>query len=177
MSAQSNLLRSATHWPKRRPAKGAIFSACRRYRYLLWRSVAAIGGGTMTWIMLNPSTAGASADDPTIRRCQVFTRSWGFGRMLVVNLFAFRATLPTDLREAEAPVGPDNDRLILQAVRGAERVVCAWGVHGELHGRGELVRARLTTADVDLYHVGLTRFGHPRHPLYLPASTLPVVWA
>ena len=150
---------------------------CGRYRYLLWRTVAAIGTGTATWIMLNPSTADASADDPTIRRCRGFTRAWGFDRMLVVNLFAYRTTSPTDLALADAPVGPDNDRLILRAVRGGGRIICAWGIHGELHGRGEAVRALLRSAGVELHHVGLTCRGHPRHPLYLRATTLPTLWA
>jgi hypothetical protein len=83
--------------------------------------------------MLNPSTADASQDDPTIRRCIGFARQWGCGRLVVLNLFAFRATDPADLKRAADPVGPENrawfDRTLVDDLVGGP-VVCGWGVHG-----------------------------------------------
>jgi len=121
------------------------------------------------FVMLNPSTADAEQDDPTIRRCAGFARAWGFGGMTVVNLFAFRATDPARLRRARDPVGRDNDHHIATAARGAGMVVLAWGVHGALDGRDRVVAALL--ADVRPRCLGTTRGGYPRHPLYLPAAT------
>src|SRR5688572_11312536 len=121
--------------------------------------------------MLNPSTADAVRDDPTIRRCIGFARTWGYRRLVVTNIFALRATLPAALRGAADPVGPGNDRFILRAAREADRVVCAWGVHGALGNREEEVLALLRGLAME--HLGLTRGGHPRHPLYLPAQSQP----
>ena len=114
----------------------AVISACGRYRYLLTRQVGP-GPRTATFIMLNPSTADATNDDPTIRRCIGFARQWGCGRLAVLNLFAFRATEPADLKRAEEPVGPENrawfERTLLGTPDGP--VVCGWGVHGEHMGQ------------------------------------------
>ncbi len=159
-------------------AHGALFSRCGRYRYLLWRTLPQrdASAGSVVWLMLNPSTAGANSDDPTIRRCLGFTRAWGYRRLFVVNLFAWRTSDPALLAKARAPVGGDNDRAIVTAARNADRVVCAWGVHGTIRERDQEVRALLEAADIRLHHLGLTKAGHPRHPLYLAASTLPVRW-
>jgi hypothetical protein len=119
--------------------------------------------------MLNPSTADASRDDATIRRCASFSRAWGFGAMVVVNLFALRATDPRRLREAADPVGPRNDGAIRGAAGGSDAVVAAWGRHGSLRGRDERVLDLLRDHDVRL--LGVNADGSPRHPLYLPAST------
>ncbi len=157
---------------------GALFSKCGRYRYLLWRTLRQrdVSAGSIVWLMLNPSTADASSDDPTIRRCLGFTRAWGYRRLLVVNLFAWRTGDPAKLAKARAPIGIDNDRAIATAANSADRVVCAWGVHGTIRERDQEVRALLETAGVKLHHLGLTKAGQPRHPLYLAASTLPVRW-
>lgn len=122
--------------------------------------------------MLNPSTADASRDDPTIRRCVAFARAWGYGGVEVVNLFALRATHPFYLRASAEPVGPDNDRHILLAARRAEHTVLAWGIHGELGGRGADVLALLSRRTRALC-LGWTRQGHPRHPLYLRRDARP----
>src|SRR3954453_788312 len=109
--------------------QNAVISACGRYRYLLTRQV---GPGTRTavFIMLNPSTADATDDDPTIRRCIGFARQWGCGRLAVLNLFALRATDPAWMKQADNPVGPENrdwfDRTFPASHDGP--VVCAWGV-------------------------------------------------
>ena len=119
--------------------------------------------------MLNPSTADAVRDDPTIRRCIGFARAWGYRRLVVTNLFGLRATLPAALRRAADPVGPRNNQYVMRAARGADRIVCAWGVHGALGNRAAEVLTLLGGFHVE--HLGLTRHGHPRHPLYVPAST------
>jgi hypothetical protein len=150
---------------------GAREDRTGRYRLLLWRAWAG-GEGCVVFVMLNPSTADARRDDPTVRRCMGFARAWGFGRLEVVNLFALRATDPTALRRARKPIGRGNDRAIVDAVRRGDVVVAAWGVHGALGGRDAAVRALL--ADRPLHCLGVTRGGHPRHPLYLRAGSRPV---
>lgn len=149
------------------PPGGALFDPTRRYRYRLWRRWA--DGGLAVFVMLNPSTADAERDDPTIRRCAGFARAWGFGGMTVVNLFALRATDPARLHRARDPVGRDNDRHIAAAAAGGDLVVVAWGVHGGLRERDRAVLDLLAASRPRC--LGLTRGGHPRHPLYLPART------
>lgn len=157
-------------------SRSAELSPCGRYRYLLTRTLGT-GTGTCLFVMLNPSTADHTVDDQTIRQCIGFTAAWGFRRLEVVNLFAWRATLPREMLSAIDPVGPSGDDWILRAARGASRIVCAWGEHGRHRGRGEAVRQILRTDGHTLYHLGLTK-GHaqPRHPLYLARETAPKEW-
>ncbi|GGL57063.1 DUF1643 domain-containing protein [Wenxinia marina] len=122
--------------------------------------------------MLNPATADAHRNDPTIARVEARTRLWGWPGFVVCNLFAFRATRPEALRQAADPVGPRTDRILRREVRGAGSVLCAWGVHGALAGRDAEVRTML--AGRDPLCLGLTKDGHPRHPLYLRADARPV---
>jgi hypothetical protein len=146
----------------------AVISACGRYRYLLTRRVGP-GPRTATFLMLNPSTADATNDDPTIRRCLGFARRWGCKRLVVLNLFAVRATDPADMKRADDPVGPENpewfDRTLRALVDGP--VVCAWGVHGAHLGRDQAVLGWLDGYDIKPLALGITREGHPKHPLYL----------
>ena len=151
--------------------RGAREDRTGRYRFTLWRALPD-GRGRVLFIKLNPSTADAPQGDPTNRRCIGFARAWGFARMDVVNLFALRSTHPADLRRARDPIGDRNDRTIAAAARRADLVVAAWGVHGALAARDRAVLALL--ADRPLHCLGVTRAGHPRHPLYLPAATRPV---
>jgi hypothetical protein len=157
-------------------SRSAELSPCGRYRYLLTRTLAT-GAGTCLFVMLNPSTADHAVDDQTIRQCIGFTAAWGFRRLEVVNLFAWRATLPWDMLAAIDPIGPSGDDWILRAARDAGRIVCAWGEHGRYRGRGEAVRHLLRTDGRALHHLGLTK-GHqqPRHPLYLARETAPKEW-
>lgn len=106
-------------------SRGALISECGLYRYRLWRRWGI--GPHATWIMLNPSTADADLDDPTIRRCIGFARAWGFSAIEVVNLFALRATNPRELGRSADPIGPDNDRHLSEAGRAAELRIAAWG--------------------------------------------------
>ena len=124
---------------------------------------------------INPSTADADSDDPTIRRCRAFAASSNCGRLVVVNLFAFRATKPSELKRAADPIGPHNDLYLTNAARRASIIVCAWGIHGGFLGRDKAVRT-LVSAIGRYFHLGLTRDGHPRHPLYVPSATAPILW-
>ena len=119
--------------------------------------------------MLNPNTADAVRDDPTIRRCVAFARRWGYGGVDVVNLFAYRTPHPRELARAEDPVGPRNDRYLRRALRTAELVVCAWGATRVAARRAHAVAGILDGAP--LHCLGRTRSGAPRHPLYLRADT------
>ena len=148
----------------------ALLSPCRRYRYALWRRWGE--GPPAMFIGLNPSTADETADDPTIRRCIAFARSWGHGALCMANLFAYRATRPADMLAQDDPVGPENDAHLQKLAAEAGVVVAAWGVHGTHRGRHNVVRAMLPA----LHYLRLTKDGHPGHPLYLPASLRPVAW-
>lgn len=151
--------------------RSALIDPTGTYRYTLTREWEP-SLGRACFIMLNPSTADATKDDPTIRRCIAFARTWGYGGLEVVNLFAYRATSPADLWPLADPVGTENDAHIADAVRRCHIVVAAWGVHGEYRGRGAEVASRV----LGLMCLGTTKGGHPRHPLYVRGDTLPVAF-
>lgn len=138
------------------------------YRYTLDRDLFA-GEGTVAFIMLNPSTADATQDDPTIRRCIGYGISWGFQKLLVGNLFALRATKPIKLLAADDPVGPENDRWLREIANEADLVVCAWGAH-KLAAK----RAREAVLPGELTALKVTASGQPGHPLYLKKDLQPV---
>jgi hypothetical protein len=140
----------------------ATFNEARTHRYLLARSWQE-NLPVMTWIMLNPSTADAFTDDPTIRRCVSFARREGCGGIQVVNLFALRATDPRELRSHADPVGACNDQTIEAHTCG--RVVVAWGAHGKFAGRAMAVSRALLVTGVTPLCLGVTKDGHPKHPL------------
>ena len=147
-------------------ARLAVLDPSRTYRYLLeWRWGAA---APMVFVMLNPSTADAMRNDPTIRRCAGFARRERCGGLVVANLFALRATRRAALARHPDPVGPDNDHALCAAVARGAPVIAAWGTLGTLHGRDRAVTALL--APLRLHCLGLTSMGHPRHPLYTPAA-------
>jgi hypothetical protein len=100
----------------------------------------------------------------------------GFGAFRVLNIFAWRATDPRDMRAAADPVGPENDSAILDSVPWADTVVCAWGTHGAHLGRGLQVEQLLRATGVPLTHLGLSKAGHPKHPLYIGYAVQPVEW-
>ncbi len=152
--------------------KMARLSPCGTYRYSLNRRWD-IGRPRVGWIMLNPSTADAEVDDPTIRRCMGFARSWGYGGIVVRNLYALRATDPRELRKHSDPIGPDN---LLDECASDPLTIAAWGAHGAWRDRGNSVRSLLNRIGIPLYHLGLTKDGHPRHPLYLKADLQPTLW-
>lgn len=153
----------------------ATFSPCGAFRYALTRCWAP-GSPRLAFVLLNPSTATEAADDPTIARCVRRARDGGFGAVRIVNLFAFRAIRPAELRAAADPVGPQADAAIATAARWADLIVCGWGNHGALQGRGPAVAAVLRRAGHRLHHLGLTQAGHPMHPLYRPLAEGPRPW-
>ncbi len=140
----------------------------RRYRYWLHRELAADGDGGLVFVMLNPSTADAVADDPTIRRCVGFGKRWGFRELTVVNLFALRATNPAALRaHGAAAVGGRNNDALRWARSAANTVVAGWGNHGR-HLDRDLAVMDLVGPTMALR---TTRLGCPAHPLYLPSAS------
>lgn len=155
-------------------SKSAVISECKKYRYELRRKISD-HGRICCFIMLNPSTADAHQDDPTIRRCMGFAQRLECGELIVVNLFAYRATSPKDLFLATDPVGPDNFDYVTAAANEVwhhntpERgyVICAWGAYGNHMDQGETVLGWLDRWCVPAYCLGTTKDGNPRHPLYL----------
>lgn len=156
--------------------RDAVFSPDGEYRYALVRSWA--DGPRDTWIMLNPSTADAEVDDPTIRRCIGFSRAWGAGGIRVVNLFALRATDPAELLRHPSPIGRTNDKVISTTIASSKkgRVVAAWGAHRMAAERGRAVAALITPLRAPLFCLGVTKLGYPRHPLYVAGNTPLVPW-
>lgn len=166
----------------------AHFSPCRTWRYTLTREVADPQFGcididerdaAVTFVGLNPSTADETKDDPTIRRCVRFARDWGFTRLNMVNLFAYRATDPNDLfaaaRDSIDVVGPENDHWISLTFGGSDAIIAAWGAPTPLTMKR--VEQFAETFDVWKFHaLGLTALGSPRHPLYMRADSQPVVF-
>lgn len=134
---------------------------------------------TVVWVMLNPSTADADVDDPTIRRCISFSAELGADSLRVVNLYAYRATDPKHLLAVEDPVGPMDNTVIRETLLAARAmrspVIGAWGVNA----RADRVSEFVTIADecrVPLHCLGITKSGMPRHPLYVLGSTRPTPW-
>jgi hypothetical protein len=145
---------------------GAVLSPCGTYRYTLDR-VWDASLPTALFIMLNPSTADASVDDPTIRRCISFAKREGCGALTVVNLFALRSTNPDALTTHPDPVGPDNDTHIALALgKQPEVAIAAWGAHPFTRARAEAVAALLAPV-WQVNCLGTTKSGDPRHPLYV----------
>ena len=121
---------------------GATFSPCRRWRYLLWRRWDAAKPAA-NFLMLNPSTADEHKLDPTCSRARDYAERWGFGTLIVTNVFGWRATDPDDMKAAKDPVGPGNDAAIVKAARESAIVVCAWGNHGGFNDRSKEVLKKL----------------------------------
>lgn len=156
--------------------RAALISDCGRYRYRLTRTWGP--GPTAVIVMLNPSTADGTQDDPTIRRCVTFARAWDCGSLTVVNLYAWRATKRADLWLAPDPVGPDNNEHLRDAASAAQEtdapLVGAWG--------GFATAARITDVLAlpgmgRLTALAVTKAGQPKHPLYLQANLTPTPWA
>lgn len=155
---------------------GADFSGCLRWRYRLWRRWDAAKPAA-NFLMLNPSTADEEKLDPTCARARDYAERWGYGALVVTNVFAWRATDPRAMRAVKDPVGPDNDRTIVRAARDAALVVCAWGNHGAHLDRSARVVSLLGRAGVRLHALRVNGSGEPAHPLYLKGSLRPQPWA
>lgn len=153
----------------------ALYSDCEQYRYALTRTWDPKGTKVL-FVMLNPSTATEVQNDPTVERCERRARTLGFGSFCVTNIFAWRDTDPRKMRAAKDPVGPKNDKTILEFAYWADTIVCAWGTHGEHRQRGHEVQQILRETQQPLYHLGLSKAGHPKHPLYIAYSEQPQLW-
>jgi hypothetical protein len=157
---------------------GAVISECGKYRYHLWRRWD-MDLPTMVWVMLNPSTADATEDDPTIRRCIGFAKREGCGGISVLNVFAYRATDPVELTKVADPVGPKNEAYLCYArnVSLMTILVCGWGKQRP----GKVLREAYRNAGVILtcrnaHCFGKNQDGSPKHPLYLPSNAKLEEW-
>lgn len=150
----------------------ALFSDDRRHRYLLSRWWG-IESKMVMFVGLNPSTADEVKNDQTVTRCINYAKQWGYGGLIMTNIFAFRATDPARMKAAPDPVGPENDHNLLFAAEKAQLIVCAWGNHGEFLGRGKQVAEMLKDIK-ELHCLATNKTGHPKHPLYLNKNLVPV---
>lgn len=155
----------------------AALSPCGRYRYHLTRRWSHLVD-PVVFLLLNPSTADAVKDDPTVKRCIGFARDWGAGGVTIVNLFALRATKPTELLRAhslrEDVVGPEANQHLRATFAGASEVVCGWGAYGQdfvLERAQEVMGMAAGNDRIRWSCLGRTQDGHPAHPLYLDGAT------
>lgn len=146
---------------------GAIFSKCRKYRYVLWR-IWDYNKPSVQFIGLNPSTANENSDDPTIRRIKKFAYEWGYGAVYMTNLFAYVTAYPKELKTCENPLG-DNDKWLKETSTKCEKVVFAWGSFKEAEERvNEVIKM------FDGHALIINQDGSPRHPLYVKSNTKPI---
>ncbi len=160
-----------SYYEDRNQKEGAIFSPCRRYRYVLWRRWCDTGPNVF-FIGLNPSTADECQNDPTIRRCLGFARRWQYGSMCVANLFAYCATKPDDLKRAADPTGPENRAWLTALASNADLVIACWGNMGVYQNRSSEVQRMLGV----VHCLRLNGSGEPAHPLYLKSDLKPTRW-
>ena len=153
----------------------AVYSDCENYRYLLTRTWDPAGRKVL-FVMLNPSTATEVQNDPTVERCERRARTLGFGSFRVTNIFAWRDTDPKKMRSAKEPIGPENDTAISESCSWADQIIAAWGTHGAFLDRGAAVEKLLRASGRPVYHLGLSKDGHPKHPLYIAYAKQPEVW-
>lgn len=155
----------------------AVISKCKKYRYVLRRDTGLLSptiSGCL-FVMLNPSTADANIDDPTLRRCIGFAKSWGSASVVTANLYAYRATIPKELWRVSDPVGPRNNRWLRALLTEYEEVICAWGTNA----RADRVAEFIKLADQCLCRtrcLGVSKYGAPRHPLYIKADQEPMLY-
>lgn len=155
------------NWP------GANFSLDNHYRWILTRPTSARVARIVLWVMLNPSTADAAIDDPTIKRVDGFTRSWGYDGAIVVNMYAWRATDPSELWRVPDAIGTECDKYMEEARRYSALVLCAWGQVGPVVDRPAEVKRILGKR---LHVLGINKNGQPKHPLYTPSDLRPILW-
>lgn len=153
----------------------ATFDTTMRHRFGLgrvWDKKKPI----VAFCMLNPSTADAFKLDPTVNRCFGFGVAWGYGGLVVVNLFSIRATDPKEIYTSDGPTLPVNDVFIDKAAEVADMFIVAWGNHGTYQDRGSAVLERIWQAGKNVFHLGtLTSKLMPRHPLYLARDEKPIL--
>ena len=148
-------------------SSGALFSECKKYRYVLWR-IWDNSKPKVMFIGLNPSTANESSDDPTIRRVRTFAKTWGYGGVYMLNLFTYITAYPEELITCDDPLGL-ADYYLLEYAKKCEKIIFAWGNFKECKSRAnEIIKmfkgfALLKNKD-----------GSPRHPLYVPNNIIPI---
>ena len=150
----------------------AVYSQCEKYRYALTRTWDA-DGKRLLFVMLNPSKATEMANDPTIERCERRAKLLGYGAFRVCNLFALRETDPTRLKRARRPEGPENNGQLTAALEWCDDVLCSWGVHGVHRDQAAKLLPLFQDSNKPLLALGITKDGHPRHPLYVSYSMQP----
>ena len=155
---------------------GAVVSPCGFYRLRLWRRWD-LEKRVLLWIMLNPSTADASVDDPTILAICDFARRWGYGGIEVVNLYSYRTKSPEVLKSAGYPIGPGNNLTISALVQWRaepdqrQRVICAWG--SKAQPERALAVYDMISEFVTPCALAVNKDGTPKHPLYVKRDTVP----
>lgn len=163
--------------------KRAVFSDCGAYRYALQRKLTNMNllnlednMGGMAFVMLNPSTADASNNDPTVTRCMNYAIAWGYSTLYVLNIFAYRATDPKEMIRAHDPEGVHNKLAFASILPLCNLVVCAWGVHGLVRNQQKRALEWIEGCGKTPYVLGITKDGQPKHPLYLRKDLKPYVW-
>lgn len=154
--------------------KSAVFSPCRTWRYLLSRIWDMTRLPAM-FIGLNPSTADEINNDNTVTRCLGYARDWGYGGLVMANIFAVRTKDPKIMKAQADPIGPENNSHLAHAARSAGLIIAAWGNDGAYRGRSREVVRMLREARVELHCLRLTKQGEPGHPLYLPKNMQPII--
>lgn len=150
----------------------AKYSEDEKYRYSL--EIRWALGIPINFLLLNPSTATELANDPTVARCQTRAKMWGYGAVIITNIFAWRDTDPAAMKKAAEPIGVDNDFAIWEAWRVSDKTVCGWGGHGKHLGRDKYVREHLFGDHPNLWCLKQSADCQPWHPLYLPYSLEPI---
>lgn len=149
--------------------KEATISDDQIYRYKLSRTWDSTKS-TILFIGLNPSIADETIDDPTITRCLNYAKDWGYGTLLMANLFAFRSTYPKDIYLTDNPIGNENDNYILECVAQSDLVVACWGNNGIYMDRENIIKELIP----NLYCLKKNKNGTPHHPLRLPRDIRPI---
>lgn len=150
-----------------------VFSPCRKYRYSLFHIWDKDNPTYAMFIGLNPSTADENKLDPTLRRCAAFSKRWGYGGLVMTNIFAYRDTDPKIMKKQDDPIGPDNNSILLECSKEASVIIAAWGNHGEFMNRGNEVKKLIK----NLCCLKLSKNGNPYHPLYLKGDLNPIPFA
>ena len=146
----------------------AIISPCGKYRYLLERKIST-APKTALFIMLNPSTADATLDDRTIKKCRGFAeRINDVGLLQVINLFSYRSTDPWQLPHVEDPYGIENEKYQNDAIQRADIIICAWGAMNLSYAAANKMQEKLSKFPDKVFALDITKNGHPKHPLYIP---------
>lgn len=153
-------------------SQDARFSRCKKYRYSLTRSWED-GSGKVVFIGLNPSTADQNQDDPTIHRCVNFAKSWGYSSIEMVNLFAYCATNPEELKMQQQAIGPANNQWIASALQESKLTIACWGNHGSFKNRAAQIQGLYPR----LHCLAINKSGQAKHPLYIKGTQTPFLFS